>query len=65
VTRRADLISERDDQQLVCVARDGDDAVGYIAIDSTVDGRARGGLREIPGGDVEEVGGLSRSRSLK
>ena len=38
MTQRVDLLSERDDQQLVCVARDGDDTLGYIAIDSTVEG---------------------------
>ena len=65
MTRRADLISERDDQQLVCVARDGDDAVGYIAIDSTVDGRARGGLRLMPDVDEAEVRGLARAMTLK
>ena len=60
-----ELLSERHDQQLVCVARDGDDTVGYIAIDSTVDGRARGGLRLMPDVDETEVRGLARAMTLK
>jgi glutamate dehydrogenase/leucine dehydrogenase len=65
VTQRVDLLSVRDDQQLVCVARDGDDTLGYIAIDSTVDGRARGGLRLMPDVDEAEVRGLARAMTLK
>ena len=60
-----DLVSERADQQLVCVARDGNDTLGYIAIDSTVDGRARGGLRLMPDVDEAEVRGLARAMTLK
>ena len=65
MTRRVDLLSERDDQQLVCVARDGDDTLGYIAIDSTVGGRARGGLRLMADVDEAEVRGLARAMTLK
>ena len=65
MTRRVDLLSERGDEQLVCVARDGDDTVGYIAIDSTVDGRARGGLRLMADVDEAEVRGLARAMTLK
>jgi len=63
--RRVDLLSQRDDQQLVCVARDGDDTLGYIAIDSTVGGRARGGLRLMADVDEAEVRGLARAMTLK
>jgi glutamate dehydrogenase/leucine dehydrogenase len=60
-----ELISERDDEQLVCVARVGDDVLGYVAIDSTVNGRARGGLRMLPDVDEPEMRGLARAMTLK
>ena len=65
MTARVELLSERHDQQLVCMARDGDDTLGYIAIDSTVGGRARGGLRLMPDVDEMEVRGLARAMTLK
>jgi glutamate dehydrogenase/leucine dehydrogenase len=60
-----ELLSERDDQQLVCVARSGDDVLGYVAIDSTVHGRSRGGLRMLPDVDEPEMRGLARAMTLK
>jgi glutamate dehydrogenase (NAD(P)+) len=61
----ADLLSARPEQQLVCVARDGHDVLGYIAIDSTVGGRSRGGLRMVADVDEAEVRGLARAMTLK
>ena len=40
-------------EQVVCTARIGADAVGYIVFNSTVRGRSHGGLRLLP--DVEEA----------
>ena len=60
-----ELLSERDDEQLVCVARTGDDVLGYVAIDSTVNGRSRGGLRMLPDVDEPEMRGLARAMTLK
>jgi glutamate dehydrogenase/leucine dehydrogenase len=65
MTARVELLSVRDDQQLVCVARDGDDTLGYVVIDSTVSGRARGGLRLVADVDEAEVRGLARAMTLK
>lgn len=65
MTTLTDLVSRSADQQLVCVARDGTDVLGYVAIDSTVGGRSRGGLRMVPDVDEAEVRGLARAMTLK
>ena len=65
MTKPTDLVSTNADQQLVCVARDGNDVLGYVAVDSTVGGRARGGLRMAPDVDEAEVCGLARAMTLK
>ena len=41
------------------------DAIGYVCIDSTVDGRARGGLRLMPDVTPEELALLARAMTLK
>lgn len=51
--------------QLVCTARDGAEVLGYVVIDSTVNGRAVGGLRMLPDIDEAEIRGLARAMTLK
>ncbi|HEX7980934.1 MAG TPA: Glu/Leu/Phe/Val dehydrogenase dimerization domain-containing protein [Gemmatimonadaceae bacterium] len=65
MTTPIDLVSTSAEQQLVCVARDGNDVLGYVAIDSTVGGRSRGGLRMVADVDEAEVRGLARAMTLK
>ena len=45
--------------------RDGDEILGYVAIDSTIRGRALGGLRMAPDVTAVEVAGLARAMTLK
>jgi glutamate dehydrogenase/leucine dehydrogenase len=47
------------------VVRDGDQVLGFVAIDTTVRGRALGGLRLAPDVTAEEVAGLARAMTLK
>ncbi|MEW6489967.1 MAG: Glu/Leu/Phe/Val dehydrogenase dimerization domain-containing protein [Thermodesulfobacteriota bacterium] len=59
------LLAERAGSQLLCtVTREGAPA-GFLAVDSTVAGRACGGLRLAPGVDEAEVRVLARSMTLK
>jgi len=51
--------------QIVCAIRDGGAILGYVAIDSTVRGRARGGLRMLPDIDEAEMRALARAMTLK
>ena len=51
--------------QIVCAIRDGGALLGYVAIDSTVGGRARGGLRMLPDIDEAEMRALARAMTLK
>ncbi len=51
--------------QLICTARVGGEALGFVAIDSTVGGRSCGGLRFAPDVDEAEVRGLARAMTLK
>lgn len=58
------MLAERAGAQLACtVIRDGS-PVGFLAVDSTVAGRACGGLRLAPGVDEAEVRVLARSMTL-
>ncbi len=43
----------------------GQEEIGYVAIDSTIDGRSCGGLRLLPDIDADEILGLSRAMTLK
>jgi glutamate dehydrogenase (NAD(P)+) len=47
------------------VVRDGGQILGFVAIDTTVRGRALGGLRLAPDVTAEEVTGLARAMTLK
>jgi len=50
-----------------CVAHayEGEDLLGYVAVDSTVGGRSTGGLRMAPDVPEEEIRDLARSMTLK
>lgn len=50
---------------LSCTVRNGTEVLGFVAIDSMVDGRARGGLRLKPDVSGEEVRELARAMTLK
>lgn len=51
--------------QLVCTVVDGGEALGYLVIDSTINGHSSGGLRLMPDVDEAEVRGLAHAMTLK
>jgi glutamate dehydrogenase (NAD(P)+) len=58
----------RDDRapaQLACTVTRGSEVLGYLVIDSTVGGRAGGGLRMQPDIGEAEIRGLARTMTLK
>lgn len=65
MTERVDVVAEGHDRQLVCIARDGDEVLGYVVVDSTVGGRSRGGLRMLADVGEREVRDLARAMTLK
>jgi glutamate dehydrogenase (NAD(P)+) len=54
-----------DSPEMVRTVTDGDRVLGYVVIDSTIDGRAIGGLRMMPDIDEAEIRGLARNMTLK
>jgi glutamate dehydrogenase (NAD(P)+) len=60
-----ETVWERDEAQLVCTVLQGGGVLGYVVIDSTVSGRATGGLRMLPDIDEAEMRGLARAMTLK
>src|SRR4051794_1471188 len=54
-----------DRRQVVCTARVGADAVGYVVFDSTVRGRSHGGLRFLPDVEEAELRDLALNMTLK
>lgn len=52
-------------QPRLITIRDREATLGYVAIDSTVNGAARGGLRLMPGVSGEELQKLARAMTLK
>jgi glutamate dehydrogenase/leucine dehydrogenase len=54
-----------DDGRRLYVARRGDRILGYVAIDSTVGGRARGGLRLVSDVEAEEIRDAAHAMTLK
>jgi glutamate dehydrogenase (NAD(P)+) len=60
-----DLSAHTNETQLVCILAEDADIYGYVVIDSTVRGRACGGLRMVPSTDEAEVRGLDRGMTLK
>lgn len=59
------LIRGTDGPQLVCSAVENGREIGCVVIDSTIGGRALGGVRMHPDVDADEVGGLARTMTLK
>jgi glutamate dehydrogenase (NAD(P)+) len=59
------LIYEQVDGQSVYTAVDREEILGFVVIDSTVAGRACGGLRFLPDIDRAEIQGLARAMTLK
>lgn len=57
-------VDRRDDQTIYRVTRRGR-PLGLVAVDSTVGGRARGGLRLVPDATEAEIRGAARAMTLK
>ena len=57
-------LQETDGRRLY-VAKEGHGVLGYIAIDSMIDGRARGGLRMLPDVSADEIRDAARAMTLK
>jgi len=55
----------RNGERLVCRVGPESDPMGFVVIDSTINGRALGGLRLQPNVTEEEVAGLARTMTLK
>ncbi len=58
-------MDDRTGQSLVHSLHDGGTLVGFIAIDSTINGRARGGLRMMPDVGAGELQAAARAMTLK
>jgi glutamate dehydrogenase (NAD(P)+) len=56
---------ESADSQLSLTVKNGTEVLGYVVIDSTIGGRACGGLRMVPDVDEAEIAGLARAMTLK
>ncbi|HWP92030.1 MAG TPA: Glu/Leu/Phe/Val dehydrogenase dimerization domain-containing protein [Thermodesulfobacteriota bacterium] len=50
---------------MLITVSEGPEVLGYVAVDSTVNNRSRGGLRMLPDIDKEEMTGLARAMTLK
>ncbi len=59
------VLWDNNQTQLICKVAQGSVVMGYVVIDSTVGGRARGGLRMLPDIDEEEIRRLARAMTLK
>lgn len=59
------LSTTTDGDERLHLVTDGDETVGFVAVDSTVGGRAFGGLRLLPDIDAAEMRGLARAMTLK
>ncbi len=65
VSESARVPTEKDDSQVLITVSQGQEVLGYVAIDSTVGGRSCGGLRMLPDIDEPEMRGLARAMTLK
>lgn len=54
-----------DSPEMTRTVTDGDQVLGYVVIDSTIDGRAVGGLRMMPDINEAEIRELARTMTLK
>jgi len=61
----ASIVCERDGARSLYTVRRGPEALGFIAIDSTVAGRARGGLRMVADVTAGELRAAARTMTLK
>jgi glutamate dehydrogenase (NAD(P)+) len=61
----AEVLVEQEGTQLVCTVVRGAGVLGFVVVDSTVGGRACGGLRMLPDVDEDEIRGLARAMTLK
>ncbi|MGQ0658300.1 MAG: Glu/Leu/Phe/Val family dehydrogenase [Chromatiales bacterium] len=59
------MVWQQDNMQLVCTVTADSRVLGFVVIDSTVGGRACGGLRMLPDVDEAEMRGLARAMTLK
>jgi len=59
------LVRQTADGTELHILEDGGVELGYVAVDSTVNGRGCGGLRMLPDIDAEEICGLARAMTLK
>jgi glutamate dehydrogenase (NAD(P)+) len=60
-----DLVSKENNGSRIFAAVHNGNALGYVAIDSTIRGRSCGGLRLLPDIDEAEIQALARSMTLK
>ena len=60
-----DVVWGKDRTQSVFTAAQDSGVMGYVVIDSTVEGRSCGGLRMLPDIDEAEIRGLARAMTLK
>jgi len=63
--REGTIVCERDGARRLYTVKRGSEPLGFLAIDSTVAGRARGGLRLVPDVTVEELKAAARTMTLK
>jgi glutamate dehydrogenase (NAD(P)+) len=50
---------------LICIARDSEEVLGYLVVDSFVNGRSHGGVRMRQDVTPEEIGLLARTMTLR
>jgi glutamate dehydrogenase (NAD(P)+) len=60
-----DTFWQQHESQLLITVVQGGEVLGYIVFDSTIRGRACGGLRMLPDIDAAEMQGLARAMTLK
>lgn len=63
--RESTIVCERDGNRRLYTVRRGSEPLGFLALDSTVAGRARGGVRLVPDATVEELRAAARTMTLK
>jgi glutamate dehydrogenase (NAD(P)+) len=59
------LTQQSQDGTILHTLTSDDEVLGYVAIDTTVDGKSSGGLRMLPDVDGDEVVGLARAMTAK
>ncbi len=59
------IVVQEDEGRRLYIARRGGDTLGYVAVDSTVGGRARGGLRLVSDVGADEIRDAAHAMTLK